>query len=561
MNKVIIYTAIIGGYDLLPKIREEEGIEYYCYTDVIPEDSNGWNCIYIPSFFKDNKLMIGYLKINPHLLFGSEVVAVWIDSNTDTVELTSTQIFLFLKDHPIATFSHRLRKTVFGELAIIAEYNLDNRNKVMKWESELKSMGFPDDKGLGEHGLLIRDLRNPKVRNLNDTWWRFLLIGSRRDQLSFMPALWYLNLEVKHIHYEDKDSKRTEFLKYPFREHSNPAKRTIENKSPSFQPEDYSAFCWTELHPTETGNKGKEFYLADSERWTLQTLEGIRALNHLVHSHNISVRENYCYLEKETISRYSTPDLRYAWKREFLRKAVLPSQRGIEIGFGHGYSAAIMLGYNPLLSLIAIEPAPDQLSYDCEKELIRQYDRRLEVYYGKVDKALEELSQKLPLEKIEFVHYNSSLLEGINEFWMLMEWYLCKALVGCRLILSEFSKEIATVVKFIQLSGMLDQLNPGMADVADNKQFIKVRTITLEECKQLRSLYNDRRTDYQEHVVATMINEKLNRVIDHNAHITKELEALSYHYQELKKYTNKLENPYLYLKIKIKRLLEHFKAS
>ena len=50
--------------------------------------------------------------------------------------------------------------------------------------------GYPKNNGLIDSGILVRELHNEKVRKVMETWWKEILNGSRRDQLSFNYACW-----------------------------------------------------------------------------------------------------------------------------------------------------------------------------------------------------------------------------------------------------------------------------------------------------------------------------------------------------------------------------------
>ncbi|HWZ21332.1 MAG TPA: hypothetical protein VNW06_01690 [Cytophagaceae bacterium] len=473
MSKIIIYTVIMGGYDSLPVVTLNDEIEYYCYTDYIPENTNGWTCVYLAPIFKDNKLNVGYLKANPHLIFPWNAIVVWIDSNVESLELSRAQIYAMLEGHSIAALPHPHRHFFYGESAVVADYSLDNRNKIAKWEQELKSMEFPDNDNLAELGFLIRDLRDSNVRRFNKTWWSFILEGSRRDQLSFTPALWYHNLKWKAIKTVNIPPTTSVFFTPIFKEHLNPLKRVIPNKIPSFIVSDFSPFCWTELIDSkDKSGKNRNHYL-HHEYWTEELLENIRSLNEIVQEQGGSIKENYFYIEKKNIGKHSIPDIRHAWKREYLKKAILPSRWGIEIGFRQGHSTALMLGCNPNLSIIAIESAPDQITFACAQKLSSIYNTRLEVYYDKPAKAITVLSGKLSFEKLEFIHYNSPDVFDAEEFQEFMEWYLCTSSIGCRIIISDMITEISFVMNKLYSLSILNQVNPGVPNISENRQYIK----------------------------------------------------------------------------------------
>ena len=530
----------MGGYDNLPLITgDTDGIEYYCYTDHIPQNTNRWNCVLLTPIFKDNKLNVQYLKANPHLLFPWNSIVIWIDANIETIEISKEQIYGLLQDHSIASLPHPHRHFLYGESAVVADRDLDNKNKLAKWESEIKSMGFPDSDDLAELRFLIRDLNNSSVRIFNKTWWSFMLEGSRRDQLSFTPALWYHNLKWKAIS-----------LNLEAKYHSNPHKRAISNEFPSFMVSDFSPYCWTELIDSkDSSGKIRKHYL-HHEYWTEELLENLRSIYEIVEEHKGTVEENYFYVEKKITSKYSIPDIRYAWKREYLKKSILPSRWGLEIGFKQGHSAALMLAYNPELSIIAIAPSQDQITSACAQKLSSAYPNRLEVYYDNPAKALAELSGKLPFEKIEFIHYNSPALFDLEEFKSFMEWYLCKSTIGCRIIISDMNPDMNFIMDELCLSSILTQIDPGVPNICENRQYVKYSQMSVDAFKDVFS-ENHFNKD----------NHELLIIRDKNTSLQHLNEALMKENAFLKREVKNNDNVYFYLigklKSKLKRILEN----
>jgi hypothetical protein len=542
MCKIIVYTVIMGGYDSLPVVSPDDEIEYYCYTDHIPENTNGWICVYLAPIFKDNKLNVEYLKANPQLIFPWSAIVVWIDSSIESIELSRAQIYAILEGHSIAALPHPHRHFFYGESAVVADHSLDNRNKIAKWEQELKSMEFPDNDNLAEVGFLIRNLQDSNVRRFNKTWWSFIIEGSRRDQLSFTPALWYHNLKWKAIKTANIGPTTSILFKPIFKEHANPSKRVISNKFPSFIVSDFSPFCWTELIDSkDKSGKNRSHYL-HHEYWTELLLENIRNLNEIVQEQGGSIKENYFYIEKEKISKHSIPDIRHAWKREYLKKAILPSRWGIEIGFRQGHSTALMLGCNPNLSIIAIEPTSNKITDACIQKLSSIYNTRVEVYYDKPAKAIAKLAEKLPLEKIEFVHYNVPDVFDAEEFMEFMEWYLYTSSIGCRIIISDMITEISFIMDKLCSLSILDQIDPGVPNISENRQYIKFSHVNQASFEEVFSVEN-----YANEV--TMIH-------DRNITLQKTIDELVNENVLLKKELKDKENILFYLISKVKLILK-----
>jgi hypothetical protein len=486
MPNIIVYTAVFGKYDSnLPKVTsQDDAIQYFCFTDHPFENSTNWQCIYTPPFFKDNKLNSSYLKTNAHLLFPSDSIVIWIDSNFEEFAHNSDDFYNMLQGRSIATLPHPERQTVLGEAAIVASDQLDYVNKVMAWEKELIALGYPDNAGLAETAFLIRDLRNVETHHFNQSWWQFLCQGSRRDQLSFNPALWYHKTSWTPIKVELKDGNRDDFLVIKRREHSNLSTRSIKQSHPAFSIKDFASTCWLEMHPVaKTSEHTSKLYFVDTTEYSMSDLlNQTRALNNFIqNSLDENLQDNYCFVEKQHIHQYSAPDIRFAWKRQALRKATLPSRLGIEIGFLYGHSSAIMLAHNPKLTLLSIDTLNTPLTQQCAAHLSEIYNKRLDIYAGKIRPTLKKISEEISIDNVEFLHFNTTEKNNIDHFEELLEWFLCHCPIGCRLICSDNVPEAEALIILLYGQGIIDNIDLGFPQTERNTHFIKLRNLTSDE--------------------------------------------------------------------------------
>jgi hypothetical protein len=193
--RVVVYTANIGGYDpRMPSIeRVDSQLRYVFVTDDpwrFAEGESPWEVVATESLFDDEKLTSGFIKTHPGLFVPDADVAVWIDGNFENVSLTADVCRDAVRVHPAAAIEHLLRSTVAAEAAEVSRQGLDDPIRVEALLDRLRSAGFVDDWGLAATMLVIRDLRVGPVHRFNERWWSWIVDGSRRDQLSFTPALW-----------------------------------------------------------------------------------------------------------------------------------------------------------------------------------------------------------------------------------------------------------------------------------------------------------------------------------------------------------------------------------
>ena len=183
---MIIYTVITNEYDTLkePKVVTS-GWQYVCFSDR-PLKSKVWEIRLIDS----NPGIDRMIKIKAHDYFDYDI-AVYVDGS-----------FLIkgnldeLIDHVPTTFSlpiHRRRDCIYEEAEFVLGRDMIAHEQWEEQKERYQQEGFPAEWGLGRNGILVRDLADPKVRALNEHWWREYENGVKRDQLSMMYCFWKAN--------------------------------------------------------------------------------------------------------------------------------------------------------------------------------------------------------------------------------------------------------------------------------------------------------------------------------------------------------------------------------
>ena len=204
MKKLVVYTAIFGGYDgLLPQPRFKN-VDYICFTDQ-PIKSKTWDVrVVTPPYGKDNTRNNRYFKILPHKHFPGHDVSIYIDGNF-IVKKNPTSLLDKLESFGMLTFDHNQtqhdkRDCVYKEYeAILKEGELNNGNfkddpAVMKQQIDrFHSEGYPEENGLIFAAVLIRMHHRPNVKKVMEDWWSILTTESKRDQLSFNYVAWKNN--------------------------------------------------------------------------------------------------------------------------------------------------------------------------------------------------------------------------------------------------------------------------------------------------------------------------------------------------------------------------------
>lgn len=193
INNTVICTAVTGGYDYLIDSIEIEGVDYIYFTDgqsPFPIQSP-WTPMLLGDELLDNRRRSKRPKLNPHSIeiLNNYKYLIWIDGDMGIVNPNFVEeIFSYMKNGFVISPHFDMRHCAYGEATIrppkYAKEPLDEQCDFYRSE------GFPENYGLYECGVSLRDMTNPIVKELGELWYDQNMTWSYQDQVSLPYCLW-----------------------------------------------------------------------------------------------------------------------------------------------------------------------------------------------------------------------------------------------------------------------------------------------------------------------------------------------------------------------------------
>lgn len=206
MQKIALYTAVTGGYEVRSEILSStvamstptDGVGCFRFADS-PDSSGGlerhhggfrWREVQDdPRVPGDPIRSARALKILGHPLLSSYDVTVWVDNRVRLKIGPAELVERFLPPGAdLAVPTHCHRASLADEFDAVLDARLEDPRRVREQRSAYTRQG-PSllAQPVPWTAILIR--RNtPAVRRFNSVWWEQVLRYSRRDQLSFSYA-------------------------------------------------------------------------------------------------------------------------------------------------------------------------------------------------------------------------------------------------------------------------------------------------------------------------------------------------------------------------------------
>lgn len=185
--KIVVYTCITGGKDTLKDMPYEEGVDYVAFTDQ-PVQSDLWDVRPV-TFYKTGRLTARKYKVLCNELFPEADYTIWIDGSMELVHKPSYYVKKYMKHNFIASRPHPGWNCIYQEAIQIQRRRYENNDILIAWIKKLLEEGYPENNGLAETGLLVRD-NSDKCKKFCEEWWSYIDEYSARDQLSFNYTHW-----------------------------------------------------------------------------------------------------------------------------------------------------------------------------------------------------------------------------------------------------------------------------------------------------------------------------------------------------------------------------------
>lgn len=191
MTSVVIYTAVTAGYDRLGAIEHNAAVAYCERTGDV---ASGWSprglMAALPESYRglDANRRAKWFKLHPHRLFPDHELSIWIDGSVSV--RAPIDEWIAQLDTPWAVFPHRGRSCILEEAAACGALCKDEPVRMFRQIARYFVEGYPRHHGLSENTVIVRRHADAAVIALAERWWREILHGSSRDQLSFDYCCW-----------------------------------------------------------------------------------------------------------------------------------------------------------------------------------------------------------------------------------------------------------------------------------------------------------------------------------------------------------------------------------
>lgn len=449
---VFVYSALIGETDEVRAPTEfDESATFILFTDGEAKAPHPWITVRVPSYFRDPKVSVGYLKANPHLLFPWDSRVVWVDANLHELRLPAGLVEGLLSNGAVAVMPHPVRGSVLSEAEQVVEQGLDSESRVRRLLLRFADVGFNYSAApLYCGGFIVRDLGDPRVRRFCKYWWRGIVEGSRRDQLTLSYGLWAAGLKPAVV---PVDIQRPNLI-FTRRPHLASHQRTIPAHSDG--PVEAPWLTGWNVAASDEHLGSRTTPIHSDEDWDERCLSVMRALKGPTELAEPILDYSSGSFEK-SCTQWTPPDIRGSWRRQFIRNAVIGCERVLQIGIAEGQEAAIMLSVNPLLHITCVQPSLSPHA-DAVASLIKRYfGDRLCLQQGELGRG-ERFRDAAHLADLVYIPHSVS----VGGLAAILKAVIAQGLKGLLILVDVFSDGKAELLWADSVTPSLKEVCPGL---------------------------------------------------------------------------------------------------
>ena len=220
MDKIAIYTCIIGGYDkLLQPAAVREGFDFICFVgkgEKTGERDGVWAIRELPFESDSRTLTARYPKMHPHELLPEYDFSLWIDGN---ISIESEAIYGIIREKieggvEFSGMQHPSRDCIYAEAEKCRDMRYISYFKLALLHTIYMFSGIRRHSGLMEANVIFRKHNSERIVQFDNLWWEKVLHLCRRDQLSQMLVLHKCGLKPDYLLPEGQSTRNHPGFKY-----------------------------------------------------------------------------------------------------------------------------------------------------------------------------------------------------------------------------------------------------------------------------------------------------------------------------------------------------------
>ncbi|PRY82675.1 glycosyltransferase domain-containing protein [Alkalibacterium olivapovliticus] len=209
-DRIVIYTVIFGNYDnIVEPDYVPDNCDYFIITDNNISQNSKWKKFNVELdtyslIDKSNIEKNRYFKMKPHELFSDYKYSIYVDGNIK-ISTDFTEFIHNMNSYGLKLHNHYRQSCVYKEINNCIKIKKDNEANLLRHMNHLKASGMPQNYGMLEAPVIVREHNNPDCVRIMEEWWKEFSKYSKRDQISLPFILWKNKIKISEVAILGKD--------------------------------------------------------------------------------------------------------------------------------------------------------------------------------------------------------------------------------------------------------------------------------------------------------------------------------------------------------------------
>lgn len=200
--KIAVYTCVFGNYDKLQDpIIQPDNIDYYVITDQLVQEDSIWKPLdykdLCPNYYNDVQKN-RFFKMHPNIILPEYKYSIYVDGNVKIISDLTPYVTL-LDNYGLGFHWHNERRCAYDELKAIKLAHKAKGKDIINYENYLKKNEFPNNYGLLECNVIVRENNNALCKQIMENWRYEFYNNFQRDQVSLPYVLYNNGIKVKDL--------------------------------------------------------------------------------------------------------------------------------------------------------------------------------------------------------------------------------------------------------------------------------------------------------------------------------------------------------------------------
>lgn len=184
----VVYTCLLGEEELYQPDNLDSQMEYICFTDKEErwgKKEGAWTFCKLENKEElDEEMLRMRYRILPHKILPEYDYSIWMDRSFKVAGELKLFCEVYGNGNSFLGFAQSSAECMYRDLAYTNmgtdDQNIETRKKIYRYKEE----GYPENNGLIDSKIMVRNHRDPQMCKVMEEWWDYTRKGEENGEIT-----------------------------------------------------------------------------------------------------------------------------------------------------------------------------------------------------------------------------------------------------------------------------------------------------------------------------------------------------------------------------------------